>query len=188
MDNKMLIGNNGMHLIKTFEGLYLEAYKCPAGVWTIGYGHTGEVHGQTLGKDTKITKDVARVLLHKDVAKYENYINKVIIRQLTQNQFDALVSFCFNLGYVLDKATLTASIEHPDIGDTPVGITPTTGKVYAFLKEDEDYVDIIPELDYQWLRWCNAGGKPLKGLYRRRKAELKLYKTPDEIGKQIELL
>ena len=78
--------------ICNFEGVSLKAYKCPAGVWTIGYGHTkGVCKGQ------KITQEQAVQYLKQDVAPIENYLNKVNLCK-TQGQFDALVDFIFNLG------------------------------------------------------------------------------------------
>ena len=79
--------------IKSFEKLELKAYKCPAGILTIGYGHTkGVKEGQT------ITEVQADVLLKGDVLNVENSLNKLNL-DLTQGQFDSLVDFCFNLGF-----------------------------------------------------------------------------------------
>lgn len=91
------IGESGLRLIKQFEGCRLTAYKCAAGVWTIGYGHTSSVKkGQT------ITQAQADEFLRKDLQKFENYVNNKayvpVTEQLNQNQFDALVSFAFNCG------------------------------------------------------------------------------------------
>ena len=91
------IGQAGLALIKQHEGCRLAAYRCAAGVWTIGYGHTAGVHsGMT------ITQAQADAYLLQDVAKFEGYVNNPayvpITAKLNQNQFDALVSFAFNLG------------------------------------------------------------------------------------------
>lgn len=96
MANKR-IGQAGLALIKQYEGCRLAAYRCAAGVWTIGYGHTAGVHsGMT------ITQAQADAYLQQDIAKFERYVNNPayvpITEQLNQNQFDALVSFAFNLG------------------------------------------------------------------------------------------
>ena len=96
MANKR-IGQAGLALIKQHEGCRLAAYRCAAGVWTIGYGHTAGVHsGMT------ITQAQADAYLQQDIAKFEGYVNNPayvpITEQLNQNQFDALVSFAFNLG------------------------------------------------------------------------------------------
>lgn len=96
----MHISSKGVRLIVTFEGCHLEAYKCPAGKWTIGYGHT---KGVKPGQRLKSEKE-ARELLRKDLKQYEGYVNKAVEDKkigfkLNQNQFDALTSFVYNLGY-----------------------------------------------------------------------------------------
>lgn len=91
------ISQAGLDLIKQFEGCRLTAYQCSAGVWTVGYGHTAGVH-----KGMKITQAQADAYLKQDVAKFEKYVNNAsyvpFTDKLNQNQFDALVSFAFNLG------------------------------------------------------------------------------------------
>lgn len=91
------IGQAGLKLIMEFEGCRLTAYQCSAGVWTIGYGHTAGVY-----KGMKITQAQADAFLKQDIVKFEKYINNPsyvpITETLNQNQFDALVSFTFNLG------------------------------------------------------------------------------------------
>lgn len=91
--------------IQEFEGLRLTAYKCPAGVWTIGFGHTkGVKMGQT------ITKSQAETLLRGDLLPCEEYVRGLNL-ELTQGQFDALVDFCFNLGTAaLQRSTLLQKI------------------------------------------------------------------------------
>lgn len=91
--------------IQEFEGLRLTAYKCPAGVWTIGYGHTkGVKQGMT------ITKAQAGTLLRGDILPCEEYVRGLNL-ELTQGQFDALVDFCFNLGTAaLQRSTLLQKI------------------------------------------------------------------------------
>lgn len=84
--------NEALQAICNFEGLRLKAYKCPAGVWTIGVGHTRGVY-----KGQKITKEQAYEYLRQDIAPIETYLNKQHICK-TQGQFDALVDFIFNLG------------------------------------------------------------------------------------------
>jgi lysozyme len=91
--------------IQEFEGLRLTAYKCPAGVWTIGFGHTkGVKQGMT------ITKSQAETLLRGDLLPCEEYVRGLNL-ELTQGQFDALVDFCFNLGTAaLQRSTLLQKI------------------------------------------------------------------------------
>ena len=133
----------GIALIKKFEGCELKAYQCSAGVWTIGYGHTKDVEeGDT------ISKDQAEEMLVEELHEYENYVNEYVNVALSQNQFDALVSWVYNLG----PANLKASTMLKVLND---------GKY-----EDEPY---------QMKRWNKAGGKVLDGLVRRREAEALLY-------------
>ena len=89
----MITSKKGINLIKNFEGLRLEAYLCPAGIYTIGWGHTAGVK-----KGDKITKEQAESFLRFDVKIYENYVENIVPFELNQNQFDALVSFTYNLG------------------------------------------------------------------------------------------
>ena len=86
----MKTSQNGINLIKRFEGCKLTAYKCPAGVWTIAYGHTAGVYS-----GMKITQQQADEFLKQDLVVYENHVNN-LNRPFNQNEFDALVSFCYN--------------------------------------------------------------------------------------------
>lgn len=88
----MKTSKKGIDLIKSFEGCRLTAYKCPAGVWTIGYGHTAGVKSGQI-----ITQEQADAYLASDLEKYERYVEETGL-QLNQNQFDALVSFAYNCG------------------------------------------------------------------------------------------
>ena len=95
----MQISDRGLKSIIAYEGLELNAYKCPAGVWTIGVGHTGNVDGVPIGPGMIVSKAQAMELLRKDVARFERYINRQsFAKRLTQGMFDALVSFIFNVG------------------------------------------------------------------------------------------
>lgn len=97
------INEAGLGIIKKYEDLYLEAYKCPAGVWTIGYGHTGE----TAKPGKRITKAQAEELLKGDVKEAEKAVERLAKVPLTDNEYSALVSFTFNLGSGnLSKSTL----------------------------------------------------------------------------------
>ena len=130
-------------LIKQFEGLRLEAYLCPAGIWTIGYGHTSGVSPNSF-----ITIQEADEYLHRDVAAIEMQLNKLNL-SLRQCQWDAIVSFVFNVGIGNFKAsTLLAKIRiNPD---------------------DNSIMD-------EFLRWVYANGKVMRGLQKRRLTEMKLY-------------
>ena len=89
----MKISQKGIELIKKFEGCKLEAYRCPAGIWTIGYGHT-----KTTKQGMKITQQQAEELLKQDLFSYENAVMINVKVGLNQQMFDALVSFTYNLG------------------------------------------------------------------------------------------
>jgi len=93
----MQISQKGIDLIKKHEGCKLKAYKCPAGVWTIGYGHTGA----DVKQGQVITQAKAEQLLKSDLAKFERHVMLFDSKyKWTQNEFDALVSFAFNVGSV----------------------------------------------------------------------------------------
>ena len=139
----MTISNAGLALIKKYEGCQLKAYKCPAGVWTVGVGHTrGVKEGMT------ITQEIADKLLQEDIAPTEKALNALKIN-FRQGQFDALVSFIFNLGIGnFNSSTLKK-------------------KIVAGAKDE----DIAAEFG----KWNKAGGKVLAGLTKRREEEAKLW-------------
>jgi len=139
----MKTGINGLNIIKEFEGLRLQAYKCPADRWTIGYGHTAGVSANDV-----ITEAQATSLLCQDVAESERAVNHYVHGPLTQNQFDALVSFVFNLG---------------------VGNFRTSTLLKKLNAGDNDGAA------QEFGRWIHAGGKALPGLVRRRAAERALF-------------
>jgi len=85
--------SDGVDLIKHFEGLRLNAYRCPAGIWTIGYGHTGSVK-----QGEKISLDTAIKLLQTDLKRFEQIVTDLVDVPIQQHHFDALVSFAYNLG------------------------------------------------------------------------------------------
>ena len=143
----MNISQEGLSLIKKFEGCELEAYKCAAGVWTIGYGSTKGVKEE----DTLTQEEADNLLLH-EMQEYEGYINELVKAPLEQNQFDALVSWVFNLG----PANLKAST------------------MLKFLNAGDYH--LIPS---QIKRWNKAGGKVLEGLIRRREAEALLFEKKE---------
>jgi lysozyme len=139
----MTTSSKGLRLIKGFEGLRLESYKCPAGVWTIGYGHT-----KGIKPDMVIDQSKADEYLIEDIAPIERFLNALKIN-FRQEQFDALVSWIFNIG----------------VGDFK-GST-------LFKKISADAPD--EEITDQIVRWVYAGGKPLPGLKKRRIAEANMF-------------
>ena len=108
----MQTSNKGIKLITEFEGCRLKAYKCPSGIWTIGYGHTSNVK-----EHQQITQARAEELLRQDLKMFEKHVNdRCTHLNLNQNEFDALVSFCFNCGSrCLD--TLIRNRKKPQIAD-----------------------------------------------------------------------
>jgi len=149
------ISTAGLDLIKQFEGLRLTAYECAAGVWTIGWGHTGKdaVPGKT------ITKDRAEQILRIDVRRFEDAVNLLITVPLNQQQFDALVSFTFNCGVgALEESTLRKR-----------------------LNKGEDPNTVARE---ELPKWVKAGSKTLPGLVERREKEVELFTSGQPIIKK----
>ncbi|MNR27868.1 Lysozyme RrrD [compost metagenome] len=139
----MKTSQRGIDLIKRFEGFELEAYQDSVGVWTIGYGHTIGVK-----PGDRITQAQADLTLMRDLTIYETGVSNMVLKPITQGQFDALVSFAFNLGIgALGKSTLLQKLNAGD----PVGAV----------------------MEFQ--RWVYAGGKKLNGLVKRREAERDLF-------------
>lgn len=107
----MRINKKGLELIKKYEGCRLLAYKCPAGVWTIGYGHTAGVKS-----GMAITKADAERLLLQDLKRFEEGVETLVKVPLTSNQFSALVSFAFNCGIsALRNSTLLKKLNVGDL-------------------------------------------------------------------------
>lgn len=147
----MKTNDAGLALIKEFEGLRLEAYKDPVGIWTIGYGHTAAAGNPKPVKDLVITPAQADTILRRDLIQYENAVKEAVKVPLNENQFAALVSFTFNLGPGnLRKSTLLQKLNARD---------------YAGAAK-------------QFPKWNRAGGQVLAGLTRRRKAEQALFLKP----------
>ncbi|BBS35408.1 lysozyme [Enterobacter cloacae complex sp. 2024EL-00215] len=139
-------GDKGVQLICQFEGLKLERYRDAVGLWTIGYGHL--ILKEEMEKLIKITTGEAKNILRKDLKRTETGVKKLLTLSVTQNQFDALVSFAFNLGLGnLKKSTLLKKVNAGD-------------KEAAAL---------------QFKCWNKAGGRVLAGLTRRRDAEMRLF-------------
>lgn len=128
----MTISDKGLALIGRFEGCRLTAYKCPAGVWTIGYGHTGTVDGVKVGKGMKITKDKAAELLRSDCARFEAHVSKYSSYNWTQNEFDALVSFAYNVGNI-NGLTASGKRSRAEIAGAMLRYNKAGGKVLAGL-------------------------------------------------------
>ncbi|MFC4728142.1 glycoside hydrolase family protein [Coralloluteibacterium thermophilus] len=149
----MSISDAGIDLIKGFEGLRLTSYQDSAGVWTIGYGHTGP----EVGPGQTITQAQAEALLRQDVGWAENAVRNNVQVPLGQGQFDALVSFTFNVGAgAFGGSTLLQKLNAGD---------------YAGAQNE-------------FGRWIHAGGQVLPGLVNRRAAEAELFgnQAPGDVG------
>lgn len=140
----------GIELIKAHESFRSKPYRCPAGVPTIGYGATYYPNGDRVKMtDPPITQEHALFILKKMLVHFEKGVNRYVQRDINQNQFDALVSFAYNLGLgSLQSSTLLKRINN-------------------------DPCD--PDITKQFSRWVKAGGKTLRGLVRRRQEEAALY-------------
>lgn len=144
----MQTSDKGIALIKEFEGCKLTAYQDSVGVWTIGYGWTQPVDGKPIRAGMTIKQETAERLLKTGLVSYESDVSRLVKVGLTQGQFDALVSFTYNLGArSLSTSTLLRKLNAGD---------------YAGAADE-------------FLRWNKAGGKVLNGLSRRREADLALF-------------
>lgn len=140
----MKIGQAGIDLIKKFEGCKLTAYKCPAGVWTIGYGHTG----QDVKPGLTITQAKADKLLKSDLAKFEQHVMLFDSKyNWTQNEFDALVSFAYNVGSI-NQLTKNMQRTKKQIADAMLQYNKGGGKVLPGLtkrRQEERSLFLTPD-------------------------------------------
>lgn len=140
----------GINLIKEFEGFRSSPYLCPADVPTIGYGTTFYPSGIKVKlTDSPISEELATEYLQYNLKTFEEYVDSYTTDAINQSQFDALVSFAYNLGPTnLKNSTLLKKVN----------------------KNPND-----PSIALEFRKWVNAGGRKLAGLVRRREAEAKLY-------------
>lgn len=151
-----IINEQGLALIKKFEGCELKAYLCPAGVPTIGYGHTFAVEmGQT------ISEAEAEALLREDLKDAEEAVDRLVTTQINENQFSALTSFVFNIGAGVGLSGEPGAFERSTL--------------LSMLNANAQ-ADIVAA---QFLRWNKANGEELPGLTRRRHAERALFLGKD---------
>ena len=138
-----MISEKGTKLIRDFEGFRTHAYQDAVGVWTIGYGHTKGVHENMI-----ISAAQGEQMLLEELKEYENYVDELVHVPLHQYQYDALVSWVYNLG-------------------------PTNFKSSTLLRKlnEGKYEEVPAEIR----RWDKAGGKKLEGLTRRRNAEAEMF-------------
>lgn len=146
----MKVNKAGLELIKSFEGKKLTAYKDIVGVWTIGYGHTSAAGKPEVVAGLTITDHQAEEILTRDLGKYEEAVEKAITVKMTENQFSAMVSLCYNIGP--GAFAKSSVVKHMNAGDAKKAAS-------------------------SFLLWNKAGGKVVAGLTRRREAEKKLFET-----------
>jgi lysozyme len=140
-----------LSIIKKYEGLKLEAYICPAGVPTIGFGSTFYPDGRRVKLGDKITLQEAESILLHDIKRFEKEVLNAVKIEITNNQLSALVSFVYNVGAsAFRKSTLLKKVNA-----NPTDLT----------------------IHNEFMRWTRAGGKVLPGLVKRRAEESKLYFT-----------
>ena len=145
----MKTSDKGLALIKQFEGFSVRPYLCPAGVPTIGYGATYYPDGKKVTmRDKPVLEADATAMLRSMLVQYENGVERYVQVPITQGQFDALVSFAYNLGLAALK-----------------------GSTLLRLVNERNFVGAAA----QFSRWNKASGKVLPGLTRRREAERKLF-------------
>lgn len=144
----MNLSDNGYEVIKSFEGVKNKAYKDSVGIWTVGIGFI-TVDGQKVNESTTLTNDQIKEQFFKQITTYENAVNSYVTSEISQNQFDALVSFTFNLG----TGSLKSSTLLKKVNIDPSDSTITT----------------------EFAKWCKAGGRVIEGLAKRRAQEAKLY-------------
>ncbi|MGM9543805.1 MAG: lysozyme [Romboutsia timonensis] len=160
----MNISETGINLIANFEGLYCNAYRCPANVITIGIGETGKfaLTGETIHMGMKITEKQAKDSFRLAIKSYEASVNRLGI-ELNQNQFDALVSICYNCGSGIFKGNLLNALK------------------------DKNWTSVADQLLLYNKARVNGVLQPLAGLTRRRKAERELFLKPVEQKEDKEL-
>lgn len=146
----MMMTEEGISLIKKYEGCKLTAYKCPAGVWTIGYGNTFYEDGSTVKPGDKITQERADQLFRNILEKkFVEPIRKLIVSDINDNMFSAIVSFTYNVGIGnLKSSTLLKKVNANPYDQT---------------------------ISLEFKKWVKSAGKVLSGLVRRRESESDLY-------------
>ena len=152
VDERMKISEKGLAMIESFEGCLLKASNKLDGVWTIGYGQTGSYYGKRVRRGMTTTKALAHAWLRDHSIKtYEDAVTQAVKVPLNQNQFDALVSFAYNVGVgALKQSTALRKLNAGDYASAADALT----------------------------MWTKRKGKVLAGLVRRRKEERALFLTP----------
>jgi lysozyme len=145
----MDLSNKGLSLIKKHEGCKLTAYKCPAGVWTIGFGNTKYANGTPVKEGERITIKQAEDLFKEIVEEFSYSVYFLCGEYVNQNQFDALTSFAYNVGIGAFKKSTLLKLVRANANN--------------------------PLIRNEFAKWNKVKGKPIKGLTNRRKEEADLY-------------
>jgi len=144
--------NRGIAIIRKYEGLRLQAYICPSGLPTIGFGATFYENGSKVQMGDKITMERADQLLFFQVSLFAGEVRRTVKSTLNDNQLGALVSFCFNVGGGAFSRSTLAKKANANPND--------------------------PTIRNEFMRWTRGGGKVLPGLVKRREEEASLYYAP----------
>lgn len=144
----MKLNENGLALLRAFEGFRAQSYRDVAGVWTIGYGHTGRAGPPQVTPHSRMTEPEARALLKEEAELFATSVRAMLTRELSDDQFSALVSFAFNVGQANFRRS--SVLKAANAGDDAA---------------------VARRLGL----WVKAGGKVWPGLVRRRAAEAALY-------------
>ncbi len=153
----MKMTDEGLALIKRFEGLRLVAYRDAVGVWTIGYGHTSMAGEPIVKPDLRITGDEAHAILARDVEAFARGVRELVTVNISDAQFSALVSFAYNVGLgAFKRSSVLAAV-------------------------NAQHFDAVPR---RFSLWSKAGGRILPGLVKRRAAEAALFVSANakEVG------
>lgn len=159
MDMDMDTNAKGLELIKKYEGFRSNAYRDPVGIWTIGYGHTSAAGAPVVTANMNISKEEGEKILRRDLAKFEDAVQRAVKVPLNSNQFSALVSFCYNVGEgAFKSSSVLKAVNARNFSEVPRRLS----------------------------LWNKAGGKVLPGLVKRRAAEGALFMEPINIPARIE--
>lgn len=172
----MKISQNGINLIKEFEGLKVDAYLCPAGVWTIGYGHTAGVQ-----KGQKISAAQAEAYLLADLEQFEKKVDKYSGYCWNQNEFDALVSFAFNIGSI-DQLTANGNRTKAVIAESILLYNKANGQVLDGLKKRRQIEQDL-FLTESTVRTLKTGIAGMDVIYLQQRLTAKGYGVGDIDGK-----
>ncbi|MCA3555315.1 lysozyme [Aestuariivirga sp.] len=144
----MQVTDEGLALIRRFEGFRANAYRCPAGVWTIGYGHTSQAGPPAVKPGMQLGEEEADRILKDDVRRFADEVGALLAREVSGAQFSALVSFAYNVGIpAFRSSSVLRAVNAGRFHDVPARLR----------------------------LWVKGGGRVLPGLERRRAAEAELF-------------